>query len=486
VTVATTGLTGRRRLHPLTPLLRGAKMLAIAIAYLSWQGYARLGLERWLLLAAGILIGASALSTVSWLVTGYEVVGRELRVYEGLLRRRTRAIPLDRVHGVDLVRPFFARLAGMAELRLEVIGGAKTEAPLAYLSVGEAVRLRELLLGLAAHRDADASPEQPRQPPAETPVHTVANRDVLIANVLTPLVLFLPFVLGATVWNIWYSQTRSDPLGDPPAHWSLIGIGSAVTALVGVVWPSVRRLLADWNFRISLDADGLRLRHGMLDTRSQTVPPHRVQAVEIMTPVLWRWLGWVRVRLDVAGYAGAPTGTDVHGGVLLPVAGRNTARRVIAQVLDSVAGGGIDVDAIPLRPAPRRARLFSPLAWRRRAFGYTKEVVAARDGWLTHRLVVTRLARAQSVRVVQGPLQRLLRLADVHVDTAAGKLHAAGRDRDVAEAYALAATLAELSRSARAAEAERAAARARHHRSNSAAAANAKPTYNQPTTTSIT
>jgi putative membrane protein len=479
VTAATGEVAERRRLHPLTPLLRGAKMLAVAIAYLSWQGYARLGLQRWLVLAVGILVGAVALSAVSWLVTGYQVVGRELRVYEGLLRRRTRAIPLDRIHGVDLVRPFFARLAGMAELRLEVIGGHKTEAPLAYLSVGEATRLRDRLLALAARREvADAGGAGTAagpEPLAETPVHAVANRDVLIANVLTPLVLFLPFVLAVTGWNIWYNQTRTDPLGDAPAHWSLIGIGSAATALIGVAWPPVRRLLADWNFRISLDPDGLRLRHGMLDTRSQTVPPHRVQAVEIVTPWLWRWLGWVRVRLDVAGYAGALGGADVHGGVLLPVADRNTARTVIARVL-----GGVDVDAVPLRPVPRRGRLVSPLAWRKRAFGYTGEVVAARDGWLTERLVVTRLARVQSVRVVQGPVQRALRLADLHVDTAAGKLHTVGRDRDAAEAYALAGTLAELSRAARAAE------RAPHQRSNSAAAPNAKPTYSQPTTTSIT
>ncbi len=36
-----------------------------------------------------------------------------------------------------MVRPLLAQLTGLAELRLEVVGGGKTEAPLAYLSLAE-------------------------------------------------------------------------------------------------------------------------------------------------------------------------------------------------------------------------------------------------------------------------------------------------------------------------------------------------------------
>ena len=54
--------------------------------------------------------------------------------------------------------------------------------------------------------------------------------------------------------------------------------------------------------------------------------------------------------------------------------------------------------------------------------------------------MVVPLARVQSVRVVQGPLQRALGLATVHVDTAGG-LHAVGRHRATADACALAALL---------------------------------------------
>jgi putative membrane protein len=471
----------RRRLHPLTPVLRGAKMLAIAVAAISWQGFAQLGTARWLVVIAGTMVATLVLAVVSWLVTGFHVVGRELRIYEGLIWRRTRSIPLERVQAIDVVRPLLARLTGVAELRLEVIGAAKTEAPLAFLTVAEANHLRARLLALA--NPARATGEAAADPAAQSPtegaraggtdadwttteraIHAVDNRHVLIANLMTPPMLFLPLALLVTALPVAY---------DPPG-WSVIGAASLATAFFGVVLPPLRRVLAEWNFRISVDETGLRLRHGLLDTRSQTVPPRRVQAVAVTAPLLWRPLGWLRTRLDVAGYGGSAAEQGVRGSVLLPVADRATTRAVIAQVLD-----GVDIDALPLVPVPRRARWVSPLAWRKRAFGRTDEVVVARDGWLTERLTVARLARVQSVRVIQGPVQRRLGLTDLHVDTAGG-LHVVGRDRDVAATYPLAGELADVSRVARAAE------RDRHQRSASPATATASPTYTQPTSTSIT
>jgi len=57
-------------------------------------------------------------------------------------------------------------------------------------------------------------------------------------------------------------------------------------------------------------------------------------------------------------------------------------------------------------------------------------------------------ARLQSVRVVQGPIQRLFRLATVVADTAGGRSGQA-HDRDVNEAWALAEQLAVRARLAR-------------------------------------
>ena len=145
---------------------------------------------------------------------------------------------------------------------------------------------------------------------------------------------------------------------------------------------------------------------------------------------------------------------------------------------------GVDLAALPLVPAPGRARWLAPLRQPFLRFGGTDAVVGAMDGLLTRRVVVAPLARVQSVRVVQGPLQRLLRLATVHVDTAGG-LHVVGHHRDAGEAYALAATLSSAARAARTAPPSAGVPSQGHHRSSQPTTANVTPTYAQPTNTSI-
>ncbi len=426
----------RRRLHPLSPLLRGAKTLVLIVAWLSWQTLSQVGPGRFLLTVVVLAGGAVVLFVVNWLNTGYHVVGRELRVYEGLLWRRTRAIPLERLQSVEVVRPLLARLTGLAELRLEVVGGGKTEAPLAYLTVGDAAALRERLLVLSGRVDErPATPDAPTAPVADRPLHTVANRDLMVSQLLTPQAFFLPFGVAFVAVQFLYQDS-----------WSFIAIASTVTAMAGVVLRPARRVLQDWNFRLARDADGrLRLRYGLIETRSQAVPLNRVQAVGATWPLLWRAKGWLHLRLDVAGLAVPEQNGEGRSDRLLPVGDLPTARRLLAELVP-----GVDLATLPLTAPPARARWVNPLSRQVLGAGLTDAVFATREGLLTRQAVVVPYARIQSVRVVQGPLQRRLRLATVHADTA-GSLAAAAHDRDVDEAWALAAELTRRARLARAA-----------------------------------
>jgi putative membrane protein len=110
----------------------------------------------------------------------------------------------------------------------------------------------------------------------------------------------------------------------------------------------------------------------------------------------------------------------------------------------------VDLMALPTTPPPDRARWLHPFALRRFGAGLTSEVFVTRWGLLTRELSLVPYARLQSVRVVQGPIQRRLRLATVHADTAGGRSGTA-HDRDLDEAWALAEQLATRARLARAA-----------------------------------
>ncbi|MGN9812441.1 PH domain-containing protein [Micromonospora sp. BQ11] len=434
------GVEPRQRLHPLSPALHGAKSLVVVIAGLSWSTLSRVGFGWFAVMAAVLALGATVLAVVSWYNTGYHVVGRELRVYEGLLWRRTRAIPLERLQAVEVVRPLLAQLTGLAELRLEVVGGGKTEAPLAYLSVAEATALRQRLLDLAGRRPsvgAEPSPEAPTGTaeaavPPGRPVHAVDNRDLLVSQLLTPQAFLIPF--GVAFVAVQFLSQGS---------WSFIAVASTLTAMAGVLLQPVRRVLDDWNFRLARDAGTLRVRNGLLETRAQTVPLDRVQTVGVTWPLLWRVRGWLRMRLEVAGYSGGEADDRNRPDRLLPVGDLTTGEKIMDEVLP-----GVRLTTLPLVPPPARARWLNPLSRGVLGAGLHDRVLAVRSGLLTRQVALVPYARIQSVRVVQGPVQRRLRLATVHADTAGGA-GAAAQDRDLAEAWALAAELMARARAAR-------------------------------------
>jgi putative membrane protein len=467
----------RRRLHPLTPLLRGGRLAVLAVAAMSWQGYQKLGTQGWLLAVGGVAVLVLAGSVVSWLVTGYHVVGRELRIYDGLVWRRTRAIPLERLQTVELVRPVLARLLGLAELRLEVVGAAKTEAPLAFLTADDATALRQRLLmaaqagrasaatatgppaatatgppaatapgqaasagtgpsagagtGQAAGPSAGTARWEEAETPPERPVHAVANQDLLISQLLRPQWWFLPLAIAAP---IVFFTVESD--------FGFIAIASMITAVIGAIQAPVRAVLADWSFTIGTAEDGLRLHRGLLETRSQTVPPGRVQAVGIEWPLLWRSQGWVRAQMHVAGVT--PVEGSQQRASLLPVGTVPTAQDVIAEAVP-----GFVLTSVAVHPVPRRARWIVPLRGLVLGYALTGTAFVTRDGLLTRKVTIVPYARIQSVRIRQGPLQRLFRVASVWADTAGGGLEAVALHRDAAEALALATELAERSRAAR-------------------------------------
>jgi putative membrane protein len=426
-------LIPHRRLHPLTPFLRSIRTLTVLVAALSWRGYADLGLRRFLLVVAGVLVLAIIFSVISWSRTGYEVINRELRIHEGVISRRTRAIPLERLQAVDLNRKVLPRALGLAELRLEVVSGGKSEAPLAYLSHPDALRLRDQLLALS--RGAPPDPATLTMAPAAAPerlIHRVDNRDILLSNLLSPQVWAVPLGIAGLAAQFAYTDM-----------FNFIAIASLATAVLGLASQPARRILADWNFQVARGEPGLLLRHGLLETRSQTVPMPRVQAVAVIRPFMWRPFGWLRARLDVAGYHGG----DQNRGEdkvdrLLPVGRAAEARALVLEAI------GVDLAALQFVGVPARARWLAPLAAKNLAAALTPTAVAARSGWLSPQTLVVRYSRIQSVRVRQGPVQRLFRLASVYVDTAGG-LVATLEHRDTGDAYRLAALLADHARIAR-------------------------------------
>jgi putative membrane protein len=410
-----------------TPLRRAWAPFAILVGWAvhdpngTQQRLSALTTTTLLLGCAAVVLGGAAYGFLSWWFTHFAVTDTELRIRTGLFFRRTAHIRLDRLQAVDVTRPLLARIAGVAKLKLDVVGADKKD-ELAYLGERDAAALRAELLA----RAAGFAPEEAREV-GEAPVRGLLH--------VQPRMLALSLMLTGAPWAMLVAAVAVPAFLWFATHnlWTVLATG--LPMLGGAFASSGGRFIKEYDWTVGESPDGLRIDHGLLDKAHETVPPGRVQTVHVVQPLLWRRRGWVRVELDVAGSANS---------VLVPVAPRELAEAVIARVLP----GARVPDAAELSRPPARAAWCVPLWWKGYGLAVTDAVFAARHGLLKRRLSLVPHAKVQSVRLSQGPWERYRGVADVRVDTGANKTVTA-RLRPAAEAAALLQSQASRSRTSR-------------------------------------
>lgn len=401
---------GGLRTHPLTGIVQGALWAVAASAGLIGSVTSGEGVRGVLIgIAAGLVLGMG-FGLLSWRFTRYVIDGAELRINSGVLTKRSRRIPYERLQSVDIAEPLIARLLGLAELRIEMAGGKDSRTTLRFLKLDVARSLRTLLLNRAHGLAAE---EQHIEEQREL-IATIPPERIMIGTILSLDFLFSSLgAVALVVVGLTYGQIIA-VLG------GIIPLGTWLMQIIAL------RILAQWGFSLTSNSRGLRIERGLLSRTSQTIPVDRVQGIAIEEPFVWRRLGWQRLEVDVAGYAshGEDNGVNANS-TLLPIADPPLASYVIAQLMP-----GVDPGAVTLTPAPKRSWWFAPIGWRYRAAGADDLVFVSTTGWLERTTSIVPHHKTQSVSLRQGPVQRRRRVATVEVHSPTGPVNARGKNLD--------------------------------------------------------
>jgi putative membrane protein len=438
------------RPHPLTPLVRGWLILvAIAIGWgreiVTGGGENQFeagGLTWFLLIVAIVVLVAAIAGFITWYFTRFVIDDEELRIESGAIFKKSTKIPFERLQSVDIIQPLAARIVGLAELRLDA-GNSSTK--LRYLSRGKASRLRDYLL-TRAHGQQASIRELDQQAVASIFTDLGVSDRQLVQ--VTPQRLILSFLLS-TEWIIPAAITIIILVVTTVLAATPYALGGLIPLLIGMLTLVWRRVIGMFNFTLAESPRGLRVTRGLTNLTSQSVPIDRIQGVKTSQPLLWGPLGWYRVDVDILGYAHDDSDNNESNAssVLLPVATLDEVELAVGRALP-----GFDLDAIELHPSPTRARWLRWFDFWTLRYGWDDRILITERGWVTHTRDVVPHAKTQSVHIDQGPLQRLLRLADVHVHTPRGPVNAVAHQIDERPARELALSQLDRARAARAAE----------------------------------
>jgi putative membrane protein len=440
------------RPHPLTPFVRGwLVFVAIAIGWgreivtnAGENQFELRGLLWTLPLLAVVVLLAAIAGFISWYFTRFVIDDEELRIDTGAIFKKSTKIPFERLQSVDIVQPLAARIFGLAELRLDA-GNSTTK--LRYLTRSKASRFRDYLLTRAHGHQASIRDLDQQSVASVFTDLGVADQPLVQVS---PQRLIVSFLLS-TEWLIPASISIIILVGTTAFEMVPLALGALIPLLIGMLSLIWRRVIGMFNFTLAESPRGLRITRGLTNLTSQSVPINRVQGVKTSQPLLWKPLGWYRVDIDILGHAheDGENSESTASSVLLPVASRDEVELAVARVLP-----GFDLDRIEPQPSPKRARWLRWFDFWTLHYGWDDRTLITEHGWITHVRDVVPHAKTQSVRIEQGPLQRLLRLADVHVHTPRGPVNAVARQIDDHAARELALSQLDRARAARAAERE--------------------------------
>lgn len=462
-----------QRLHPLSPLLRGGFAFILVVGLIIANLQDRLVsffladdpwdlgrvlevtsapifdvdflIERNLLsIAVGVLAGIILLSLVfawaSWRFLSYRITVDVVETRSGVVFRKHRRAPIERIQSVAVQRPLIARLFGLAKVQIETAGQTGT-VNLAYLGYQEAKSVRERILRRAQQSRVATRPSP--QDAVGAHLRNVLDQDVHRGEHVPQALITVP--IGRLVASVALNSAVLAILLVFVAVFVVVpvlGLSAliAIVIMVAVVFGvAISRVNRGFRFTLSRGKDEVRVGAGLTATSTETIPLRRIHALEIRQPLWWRPFGWWMMRLTIAGSSRSQEDAISVKNVALPVGTEEDVVRAfnalfpdlasssegMARLRDGLAGAGQGYQT----SGPRSAWILL-LGKRRAGISLLTDSAGSvqqpslwiRRGALNRSLSIMPIARVQSIELGRSVPHRLLGLSSLEAHIVKGSV----------------------------------------------------------------
>ncbi|SDQ23512.1 PH domain-containing protein [Leucobacter chromiiresistens] len=481
---------GWRRMHPLSPLLRGGLALIVIAGIIVAnfrdhfvQFFFANNLENGdssvdvsgdrdlvdvyeFLVAEGLLLAVLGgillvlllivlFSWLAWRFATYRITDTAVEVRGGVVFRSHRRAPLERIQSVNLQRSLLARALGLTKIEVVTAGqGGKVE--LSFLGHRDAKTVREQILQVSGSRRRGGEPRSVAGVAGAAPVgldgsvYTTASdgltaraQDFVDSDVdpraleAQTLVRVPVGRLAASIALSWESVVLVVMIigivigGAVLEAFLIFGVVPLLIVMAGVMFGQFNK---GFNFTLSRTDDAVRTGSGLTSTITESIPFGRIHAVEARQPLLWRPLGWWKVRITTAGHSVAQGGQNATQNVVLPVGREHDVLRVIETLLPGTGDEADEIETLrdgligPAEGYVRGGRRSGAvLLWGRRRAGLAladtggdDATLRIRRGVLTRSLSIMPIVRAQSIQLRRPLVHRMLGLASISAHTVLG------------------------------------------------------------------
>lgn len=323
-----------QRVHPLGILsftVRTIYSMGQALLPLLIIAIAQQEIRKWVFVAIPLLLVLFiAYGILYWLRYIFYISGQELRVEYGVVVRKKRYIPFERIQTVQITAGVLQRLFGLVKVQVETAGGgSKAEFVLTALPGKTALELQNIL-------QAGENPLKETRAEADPIEYKLSTRSLLLLAstsngigvvisamlvILSQLDDFLPHM------NVWEKiGTYAEHLA--AARVSLIILAVFLLILLAWLLSLLGTIIQFSGFQLRREGNSIKINRGLFEKQQLSIPLKRIQAVKVVEGLLRQPLGMVSVQVVSI----SNTGTKGEGNVLFPLLPRSDLPEFLEKV----------------------------------------------------------------------------------------------------------------------------------------------------------
>lgn len=458
-----------RKLHPLTLLYRlftNIPGLALAFYFVFVEkqsdqfGYLIVALLGLLILVPSIVL--------NYIFFNFQITPKEIIIRSGIISKRQRSIPLEKIQNVNINQNFIQRILGLVRIGIETAGDLQTEGSLEFVSVHDANEISEIIknykFSLIRDKNKDAtegyndvvqSIEETDKQAKSNVIFELSWRNLIAYGMVRLRPLFLAFgiwIIGMlSQFGIW-DNTIDNFVRDNQSYLDSLDVFSLILLIISMV---VIIIIMSWifdiiwtvnefyKFKLANDDGKLVTSYGFLSKVRVTIPLKKLQQITIFTNPLKQKFNFFTLTLQTAGF-GQKSGSNQS---VIPLAKFDE----LLTLSQKIYNFQIPEKFIPIsRKAIRRAFvryavsiliMFIPLVywlpntiwialgipflyyaaylrWLFRGYAINNEHLIVKQGFWLRKIIIIPLKKMQTLHLKETFFQRRLNLATIYFDNA--------------------------------------------------------------------
>jgi putative membrane protein len=301
-----------KRLHPIAAVVNALRQLKeMIIPFLIFVVFGSRGTD-WDLFyffgSIGVVVLVLVYGVLSWYRFTYRIEQGELRIEYGLIVRKKRFIPFDRIQSLDLSEGILQRLFGLVKVKVETAGSGGMglqdgEAVLTAITKQDAQAIHDYLVSIKKSGQIMQGEEEPQS--SDDLLYKMSVSELLMLATTSGGVGVVISAVFAFVFQfeefIPYEQ-----IFDGVEHFVQNGVVFiSVVVFLGFLLAWMIALFGTMlkyaNFTVRKVDNDLVITRGLLEKRQFTIPLNRIQAVRISENLIRQPLGYASAFVESAG-----------------------------------------------------------------------------------------------------------------------------------------------------------------------------------------